>query len=135
MKNWKDIKEGDTIYYYDHGKIHEQKVHSVEYKSETKTYNYGYTVTTSTSEWIEITAGRGSKIHIGPWCYDNDMYDDCYFSRFTTKEALINCIKNRKAKFQKRYDKYKKQVERMQNAINKYNDVISQYNKILNNKD
>ena len=134
MKTWKDIKEGDTIYYYDHGKIHDQKVHSVELKTETHTHNYGYTITTSTSEWIEITAGRGSKIRINPWYYDNDTYDAYYFKRFTTKEALIRCIKERKAKYQKRYDKYKKQVDRMVNAIIKYNDVILQYDEILNNQ-
>lgn len=134
MKTWKKIKEGDIIYYYDHGKIHEQKVHSVELKSETTTYNYGYTVTTSTSEWIEIIAGRGSTIHIHPWHYNDDTYNDNYFTRFTTKEAALKCIKNRKAKLQKRYEKQNAKAEKMLFTIRKYTYVLLQYDEILNNQ-
>lgn len=38
MKTWKDIKEGDIIYYWGHGKLHTQKVHSVEIDKEIRKY-------------------------------------------------------------------------------------------------
>ncbi len=132
-KTWKDVKVGDEICYYDKGKIHKQKVHSVELKSETNTYQYGSIITTSTYEWIEINAGKGSKIKIYEYYVDLPFYEDNYFTRFTSEEACIECLKQHLQQLQRKSDRAKAKYEKFLNITNKYNKVINDYETMLAN--
>ncbi len=125
MKTWKDIEAGDSIYYYDHGKIHEQKVHSAEFIQQTHEYNFSSGVKSSwLEEYILIKAGRGSSIKIFKFEIDDLRYKDRYFNRFNTKEEEIRYIYERKNYLENKVKIYKKQYEKWLSAYEKCDKAI-----------
>lgn len=125
-KTWKDIKEGDTIYYYDHGKIHEQKVHSIERGTKTYEYTWGTTRTISVDNYMIIKAGKGSEIKINEFYYDYDSYRWGGLTRFTSKDGLIDFIRKLNKHAQIKANKLKKRYDRYINCIEKYNNIIKE---------
>ena len=131
FKTWKEVKDGDTIYYYDHGKIREQIVHSAKMTEETHEYNYGLYRSTSTEEYILISAGRGSKFKVYSYYINSSYYPSHYFTRFTCKEALIDALQERLKKVKRQSDKAKQRYEKFLSIYNKYDKLISDYEKLL----
>ena len=133
FKTWSEIKEGDTIYYYDHGKLREQKVHSVENTEETYTSGgWGY-ISTTTYKKIIIKAGRGSTIEIYDYYFDAPYKEDYYFTRFTCKEAALDALKKHSANLEQICERAKKRYEKYLNSYNKYKASISKLEKVLDN--
>lgn len=132
FKTWKEIKEGDTICYYDKGKIHKQTVISVEHKEEVHTYNYGWCKTESRTNYIVIKAGRGSEIHIYEHYNDCSFYEDYYFTRFTCEEAALECLRQHYEKLKGKSNRAKAKYEKFLNIANKYDNVIKTYENVLN---
>lgn len=132
FKSWNEVKVGDIICYYDKGKIHNQKVTSVEPKEDVYTYGYGGYVTESRYKYILIKAGKGSEIKIYESYYDCSFYEDRYFTRFTCVEAAIECLKQHCKQLQRKSDVAKAKYEKFLNITNKYNKVINDYEILLN---
>lgn len=133
FKPWKDVKAGDTIYYYDHGKLYEQLVHSADLKEETHTFRYGFTTTTTTERKIIVKAGKGSMFSIYEYYMNASYYHDSYFTRFTCKEAAIDALKNHLGSLEHTCDRAKKKYERYLNSYNKYKACIDKYEKLISN--
>lgn len=113
MKTWKEIKKGDTIYYYDHGNVHEQKVTDVGTFSSIDTFEYGNEKTKAVSLKLGIKAGKNSEISLRQYWFDKSIFKDKYFNRFTCKEALseylsyrVNRIKEKAKESKRMYEKY-----------------------------
>lgn len=134
FKKWNELKEGDTIYYFDHGKLHEQVVHSVEEKTDRREYSYGFTRTISETKYLVIKAGRSSEIKIYEYEYKMSWHHAYYFTRYTCKEAALWNLKerykynNEKAeRLRKKYEKYAKLTEKYSNIINDIEKTLSDH--------
>ena len=132
FKKWNEVKEGDTIYYFDHGKLHEQVVHSVEEKGNVHSYGYGGHITTYYSEYILIKAGRGSEIKIYASEYNMSLYIDSCFTRYTCKEAAIWNLKERHKHYNAKTERLRKHYEKYAKLTEKYSNVINDIEKTLN---
>lgn len=132
-KAWKDVKAGDIICYWDKGKIHEQLVHSVEEKEDVYVYNFGNTRSETRDKYLVINAGRGSKIKIYEHYLGRPEYEDYYFTRFASKEALIDCVKQHLDKLNIKVEVARKKYERFLNISKKYDKVIKDYNAFIEN--
>lgn len=133
FKKWKDVKVGDTIYYYDHGQLREQIVHYADMEEETHTYNYGWHTNSTTSKKFVIKAGKGSMFSIYEYYMDASYYPDYYFTRFTCKEAAIDALKNRLGELKHICDNAKKRYERYLNSYNKYKGCVEKYENLISN--
>lgn len=132
-KSWKDVKAGDEICYYDKGKIHKQKVTSAEEIVNRQNFNFGSFTREYVEKYIKIKAGKGSEFHIYEHYLDLPFYEDYYFTRFTSEEACIECLKQHLKKLQAKSDIAKAKYEKFLNITNKYNKVITDYETILAN--
>lgn len=125
FKKWSEVKEGDTIYYFDHGKLHEQIVHSVEEKEDRKEYSYGVITKTIIQKYLLIKAGRGSEIKIYKYEYDKACDYCSYFTRYTCKEAVLWNLKNRHKYNNEKAEKYRKKYEKYNSLTDKYANIIN----------
>jgi len=121
MKTWKDIKEGDIIYYWDHGKLHAQKVHSVEIDKEVRKYLYFDSVNIKIEMRHTIKAGYGTRIMwTGSWM-DNDQTAIVRgIRRFTCIEAAQEYMESRKNQLNTKRQK-------LINKLNKVNKQLENY--------
>ena len=109
-KTFAELKVGDDIYYYDHCKLHKQKVTSIEIvKGKEVTYKdfFGREWKRTEDDEMIIKAGKGTIIKI---CYIHYLNSDSikynYMCRFSNYEAGLTFIDNLKNKHMKRMEKY-----------------------------
>ena len=109
-KTFAELKVGDDIYYYDHCKLHKQKVTSIEIvKGKEVTYKdfFGREWKRTEDDEMIIKAGKGTIIKI---CYIHYLNRDSikynYMRRFSNYEAGLAFIDNLKNKHMKRMEKY-----------------------------
>ncbi len=115
MKTFKDLKEGDVIYYYDHGRLHKQIIKSmqmveniemVESLFEKNGFEYAKV------KRIIIHAGKGTVMNLAQYVYNESKINYANMPRFACKEAadeymdyMINYRKKRVEKFKKKYER------------------------------
>lgn len=119
-KRWQDLQVGDYIWYYDHYKLHNQKVTHIETQTKTQelNYYYGEKFTRQIKE-LYIEAGKGTKMYINEYRFE---YDECSWRgipRFASYEAgkrfierLINYRKRRIKEFKNKYERELKMLEK-----------------------
>lgn len=93
MKDWKDVKPGDVIYYYDHFKMVPQVVKSAEIKECARTYKRGNSIITEKNKYLFIEAGR-SKMRLSSYCFGSTRAWHKQIRRFSCKEAAQKFLKN-----------------------------------------
>lgn len=123
MKTFKDLKEGDVIYYYDHCRLHKQiiksiqvieKIEMVESLFEKNGFEY-----VKVKRMI-IHAGKGTVMNLAQYVFKESKITYDNMPRFASKKAadeyMDHIINYRK----KRVEKYKKIYERELKILNKY---------------
>lgn len=112
MKTFAELKQGDKIYYWDHGKMHEQTVHSVKKTQkvdEWKDY-FGRTIK-NTYEMFVIEAGKGGKIEF--WFKpDNTIIRHRGMTRFSCLESAQAWLSKNATEYYARANKHKKKFDR-----------------------
>lgn len=130
MKRWKDLEAGDCIYYYDHCKMHEQVIHSVEIKEIEKVEVDRYNPrrkTIGTSEKMILTIGpRHIEFEVPDYAlrenFDNYWYDFNHWGihRFSCKEAAEEYLKNLVDKRLKKANYLKEKLDQTLGILAKY---------------
>lgn len=125
MKTFGQLKPGDTIYYYDHGDIHAQIVHSVDttpeiheytdWEGNKQQYNINRTI-------IKVESGKIYKLY---WESTSSTTIVNYMRRFADLEAAKDWIYKRYMKASNKKNKY---IE----MLSKENKIIDRYKKLLN---
>ena len=123
MKKFKDLKEGDIIYYYDHCRLHKQiiksiqvieKIEMVESLFEKNGFEY------QKIKRLIIKAGKGTVMNLPQYIFQESKINYNNMPRFASKEAadeyMDHIINYRK----KRVEKFKKFYERELKIFNKY---------------
>ena len=123
MKKFKDLKEGDIIYYYDHCRLHKQiiksiqvieKIEMVESLFEKNGFEYAKV------KRMIIHAGKGTVMNLPQYVFQESKINYNNMVRFACKEAadeyMDHIINYRK----KRVEKFKKLYERELKIFNKY---------------
>ena len=123
MKTFKDLKEGDIIYYYDHCRLHKQiiksiqvieKIEMVESLFEKNGFEY------QKIKRLIIKAGKGTVMNLPQYIFQESKINYNNMPRFASKEAadeyMDHIINYRK----KRVEKFKKFYERELKIFNKY---------------
>lgn len=126
MKTWKDLKVGDTIWYYDKWKMHPQVVTKIEPKEETDTYyDWNHVEHKNVRHYLYIYAGRRSVIELYEWSIDKSETWYGGMRRFCCKEAAnefldarrrdrkstIDTLTRQISTYQRWYDKYPQNIE------------------------
>lgn len=133
-KTFAELKVGDDIYYYDHCKLHKQKVTSIEIvKGKEKTYKdfFGREWKRIEDDELVIKAGKGTIIKIW-YKYDlnNDSIKYNYMPRFSNYEAGLTFINNLKNKHKKRMEKHYNRYLKEKRIIESYSNKITMDNPI-----
>ena len=123
MKKFKDLKEGDIIYYYDHCRLHKQiiksiqvieKIEMIESLFEKNGFEY------QKIKRLIIKAGKGTVMNLPQYVFQESKINYNNMVRFACKEAadeyMDHIINYRK----KRVEKFKKFYERELKIFNKY---------------
>lgn len=123
MKKFKDLKEGDIIYYYDHCRLHKQiiksiqvieKIEMIESLFEKNGFEY------QKIKRLIIKAGKGTVMNLPQYVFEESKINYNNMVRFACKEAadeyMDHIINYRK----KRVEKFKKFYERELKIFNKY---------------
>ena len=119
MKTFKDVKVGDVIYYWDHGKMHPQTVKFVENCENIHEY---------TDWWGKKQIHKTPYIHIKAGKSDLNIYYDCGYShtrcygmnRFTGIEAANEWKEQQRKHYEYKVNKLQKKVQKYTNLIEKY---------------
>ena len=126
FKKWNEVKEGDTIYYFDHGRLREQTVHSALWNK--RKFHDGRM---SEDIYLRIKAGKGSEFTIYKFWVDDSDYKDFYFRRFTCKEAAIEWIKKRKDHAMNKAVYYGERFQKYDKLTKKYIKFIQENEQIV----
>lgn len=95
MKKFRDVKVGDTIYYYTHCKMIPQIVHKIEHIDETEhVNNYGYGYDRKVNHMI-IQAGKAKERKV-MWASDNTAAEWGSTLHFADRESAESHIKSLK---------------------------------------
>jgi hypothetical protein len=125
-KTFGELKVGDDIYYYDHCKLHKQKVTSIEIvKGKEVAYKdfFGREWKRTEDDELVIKAGKGTIIKIYSR-YSKNEYINFLMPKFSNYEAGLDFINNLKNKHKKRMEKYYNRYLKEKRIIEKYsNDV------------
>ena len=132
-KTFAELKVGDDIYYYDHCKLHKQKVTSIEIvKGKEVIYKdfFGREWKRTEDDELVIKAGKGTIIKIWYIHYLNsDTIKYNRMPRFSNYEAGLTFIDNLKNKHIKRMKKYYNKYLKEKRIVERYS------NKIMDNSD
>lgn len=118
MKYFKDLKDGDIIYYYDHCKMKPREILSIQ--EEIEEISYGKLVNKYTYLKIIFKNGKYIRIHT---TWDNGLIDDYmdykthYFSCKEAAQLFLDQLTNKRI--------YK--INKCQEIIDRYTKYISQY--------
>lgn len=118
-KKWKDLQIGDYIWYYDHYKLHKQKItHISRQQKIDEIDSLFYKKTINITNEIYIEAGKGTKMYISHY-FNTDEYWWGHMPRFANYEAakrfierLIHYRKERINKFKNKYERELKMLEK-----------------------
>lgn len=133
MKTWKDVKAGDTIYYWDKGRLHAQKVYeaTVEEKEwKTPIGRNEWHVSEFTVRTIKAGANDRSYsrhptiMELREW-YDNySVVDYNCLKRFACKEAADAWMQSRYAELDRKRNKLEKKLAQINRLINGITESI-----------
>lgn len=125
MKTFGQLKPGDTIYYYDHGDIHAQIVHSVDTTPEIHEYtDWKGHKQQNTINRVVIEAGKGTVLKLY-WDSSSSYVRANYMPRFSDFEAVKNWITQNYLRASRYRTKY---LRKLSNA----NKALETYKKLLN---
>lgn len=128
MKTFADLKQDDKIYYWDHGKLHEQIVYSIKQKEKVDEWKdwHGVIQRRIYNVWT-IKAGQGTGFDI--W-YDASytIYRCNGLTRFSCIEAAREWLNKKNEELTKRANRYKKQYDRARSCAERYKN---EYNRIF----
>lgn len=128
MKTFDDIKEGDYIYYYDHGKLHKQLVTKVENQEKRDTYtDWSGKVTERVYKRKTIKAGKGTQLNLNEWYLGYSHFNYYSMHRFADIEAYNNWIIERKAYLTKKVNYFKSKHEEYSNRLNRLIENNKEY--------
>ena len=125
MKTFGQLKPGDTIYYYDHGDIHAQIVHSVDTTPEIHEFTdwQGHEQQNKLNR-VVIEAGKGTVLKLY-WNSCSSYVRANYMPRFSDFEAVKNWITQNYLRASRYRTKY---LRKLSNA----NKALETYKKLLN---
>lgn len=113
MKTFKDLKPGDYIYYYDHGRLHKQLVYECNIETKVNEYHdYFGNKHTYEDTYLIITCGNNCLYKISQYDMDCSETYFNYLRRFSCEEAgqsFIESLKNR----------YERKIDILTNKLNK----------------
>ena len=125
MKKFCELKEGDFIYYWDHGTIHSQIVKSIENTVETQEHtNWDGNKWTSKHEWTIINAGKSKyplKLNKFMRIESSDIIG---MRRFADLEAVKEWINKRYTIALNNKYRYLQKLSRSDKAISTYKKVL-----------
>ena len=123
MKKFKDLKEGDIIYYYDHCRLHKQiiksiqvieKIEMIESLFEKNGFEY------QKIKRLIIKAGKGTVMNLPQYVFQESKINYNNMVRFACKEAADEYMEHIINYRKKRVEKFKKFYERELKIFNKY---------------
>ena len=123
MKTFADLKEGDKIYYWDHGKLHEQIVYVVKKTEKVDEWKdwYGKIQKNVYDVWI-IKAGQGTTLEF--WHTAERTIDRCGgMTRFSCIEAAQEWLNENAKRYYARAEKYKKRFEKAYACAVRYDNA------------
>lgn len=130
MKNFRDLKQGDKIYYWDKGKLHEQTVHEAKLETQTQTYvDWNGRIHGDKREVFYLIAGKNGRTTMKLYTDMNDntiRYDD--LRRFACKEAALEWLTNHTKECQYKISRLTKRLNRYQNTVNAIEIAIKELN-------
>lgn len=125
MKTWKDLKVGDTIWYYDKWKMHPQVVTKIEPKEEVDTYyDWNHVKHENARHWLIIHAGKGTKMSLYQYTLPKETTYSGGMPRFASKEAANKFLDERRRTRKSRIDMLQRQLDYLQNLLSKYPENI-----------
>lgn len=125
MKTFKDLKKGDSIYYWDKGKLHEQIVHNIEIKDEVSMYtDWSGNVTKNHREVVIIVAGKNSRTKLELYYEANESIINCnYLKRFSCIEAAQNWTNMQKNSIKYKINRLEKRLKSLKSICKSYNNL------------
>lgn len=120
MKTFEDLKPGDKIYYWDHGKLHKQIVNKCEYVEREQSWtNWAGEVNINRYKELVIQAGKGRTYSLR-WTGKDNTSNFGGMKRFADYEAAKNWIS-------KQREYYERKVKNFQNHVEKYKKLVEYY--------
>jgi hypothetical protein len=122
MKKFKDLKEGDIIYYYNHTKLFPQKITKFEIKESVNKYKdwWGHTRTQiSKTGYIKCNKSLSENTIDEEILNKSQAYLGSLL-KFSCREAAEKYIKQLKSKA-------KQKLNKAQTIVNKYSNLMTQY--------
>ena len=120
MKKFKELKPGDKIYYWDHGKLHEQIVNKCEIVEREQSWtNWAGEVNINRYKELVIQAGKGKEYSLR-YSQEYNTSNFGRMKRFADYESAKNWISSQK-------EHYKRKVNNFQNKVEKYKKLVEKY--------
>ena len=124
MRTFGQLKPGDAIYYYDHGNIHAQIVHSVDTTPEIHEYtDWQGNKQQNKLDRVIIEAGKGTVLKLY-WNSCSSYVRANYMPRFADFEAAKDWIYKRYAKASNKRGKYLEKLYKADKAIYRYKRIL-----------
>lgn len=129
-----DLCKGDSIYYYDKFKIHEQKIHDIKFEvNNIQSIDWYGNPILRQEFYLTIIAGKNTKLVLkyyhNPLDFNLDCIENTYnifytywrgMPRFSNYSEATEYIKKLKNKHQVKANKLKEKLEKEEKLINKY---------------
>ena len=120
MKKFKDLKVGDKIYYWDHGKLHGQIVNKCEIVEREQSWtDWRGQVNIIKYTELVIQAGKGKEYSLR----SDQEYSTSNFgrmNRFVDYETAIYWMNRQKEYYQRKVNNLKNKIEKYQKLVEYY---------------
>lgn len=122
MKTFGELQNGDYIYYWDKGKLHQQLIHNIEVTEQVSEYiDWSGNKAISKRPYIKIEAGKGTILEL---YYENHSTEvrRGYLLRFSCLEAANQWIERQQKYYTRKIECLKWRLERYENLVQKYSN-------------
>ena len=119
MKNFKDLQQGDIIYYYDHCIMKPRTVERTDWETIEKVVRYRYRDEKFTYKYLLIYC-TNSKKPVELYCTWHDGASSHEGTYFSCKEAAEQWLNELKRYREKRISKMKEKLDKEIKILNKY---------------
>ena len=125
MKTFGQLKPGDTIYYYDHGDIHAQIVHSVDTTPEIKEYtDWQGQKQQNKLNRVVIEAGQGTVLKLY-WNSCSSYVIANYMPRFADFEAVKNWVRQNYLRISRYRTKCLRKLSNADKSLETYKKLLN----------
>lgn len=125
MKTWKDLKEGDVIWYYDKYRMHPQQVTKVSIREVSKIYQgVDYKVIQKPKQYLDVYAGKNTVLSFYVQNAEEFETRRGGMTRFSCKESANKFLDRLCAHRQLQIDKLETKLAKYKQWMAKYPDSI-----------